>query len=143
MEAAILKLSLKVPPEFTESQWAYCIHWTWQLHSNYGHESYTPTVALERMSAELLVRIDAGADRKTIDWFWDEYLQACPKAEQYQRFRPTIPGNRGDLEAGMGDNTLGGFQSGYRERTGEKPVAVTGNRRQSSISEEMSTESAR
>ena len=116
MEMAIMKLSLKVPREFTDGQWAYCIHWTWQLNSNYAHMSYTPTAAMERMSTELLVRIDAGADRNTIDWFWDEWMQASPSAENYQRFRPTIRENREELDSGMGDDALLWWQTQYRER---------------------------
>ena len=125
MEEAILKLSLNVPPEFTDGQWAYCILRTWNLHSNYAHVSYTPTAAIERMSAELLVRIDAGANRNTIDWFWDEYMQASPSARNYRRFHPTIPENREELESGLDDEELLWQRSQYRDRTARMSLAVT------------------
>jgi hypothetical protein len=103
MDRAIARLADKCPAGLTDDQWAYCIVWTWNLNSNYGHFNFVPTEDLLRIEEELQRRIDAGADVATIDWIWDEYVRAYPRAANYEHFRPTDGRNKADFEAGAHD----------------------------------------
>src|SRR5437899_2994506 len=42
VEQLILRLAPKRPTDVTPEQWAQCIHWTWNLHGNYGALGYFP-----------------------------------------------------------------------------------------------------
>lgn len=125
MEIAILKLAVNRPPELTDDQWAYCIAWTWNLNANYGtHPSYVPTDDLERVARGLEQRIDHGPRLATIDWVWDQYIKACPRARSYEQFRPTAPENKAAFEAGEhGGNSLSWFRSNYEQRVAQRAGA--------------------
>ncbi len=121
MSVAVLRLSEDRPADLTDDQWAYCITWTWNLHSNYGLvHSYVSTRDLERIERELHARIDNGADLGTIDWIWDQYVQSYPRARHYNHFRPTSPENKESFEAGAhGGNSLSEWRAEYRRRAAE------------------------
>jgi hypothetical protein len=116
MSLTILSLAERRPPELTEDQWAYCILWTWNLHSNYSSfASYISTDDLERIEKGLRERTKSEVSLETIDWFWDEYTGANSKVANYDHFRPTAPENRADFEAGAhGGNPLSGWQQDYK-----------------------------
>ena len=121
MDVAILRLAESVPAGLTDDQWAYCILWTWQLHSNYGSFSFIPTDELERIQRELDRRIDRGADLATINWFWDQYIQAYPPAARYDHWRPTAPANHAEFTAGShGGNPLSVWRADYTRRLAEQ-----------------------
>lgn len=101
MQLAILRLSLKCPDGLSEAQWAYCVAWTMNLHGNYGSwpvPGHVPTEDLNRIADELNRRIDLGADLGTIDWVWDQYFLAYPRAAHYNNYRPTGEENRAEFE---------------------------------------------
>jgi len=116
MEIAITRLAFHRPEHLTDDQWAYCILWTWMLHVNYGGvPSYVPTEDLERIVTEFEARIDAGPDLATIDWLWDEYFKAYPRARNYDHWRPTSPENREYFEAGAhSGNPLSDWQTKFK-----------------------------
>ena len=116
MEIAIARLAFHRPGHLTDDQWAYCILLTWNLHSNYGViPQYLPTDDLERIVAELEAKIEAGPDLATIDWLWDEYFKAYPRARNYDHWRPTLPANRSQFEAGAhGGYPLSHWRSEYK-----------------------------
>lgn len=118
METAITRLAMHHPHDLTEDQWAYCIAWTWNLHVNYGgHPDYIPTDELERIVEEFEAKIDNGPNLATIDWLWDEYYRAYPRAHNYETWRPTSPANRSQFETGdHGGNPLAEWRSRYEER---------------------------
>ena len=121
MELAILKLAEKRPANVTDEQWAHCLGCTWNLHVNYGGRSYIPTAELERIIAELDVKISDGTTLATIDWFWDEYMRSAPSACNYERYRPTSPAQL--ASAPSGGNLLyplSWWRSEYKRRTGKK-----------------------
>ena len=117
MELAILKLAQKRPANLTDGQWANCIGCTWNLHGNYGGRSYIPTAELERIVAELDVKISDGATLATIDWLWDEYQRSAPSARHYECWRPTTPAQ---LESAARGGNLSSWKSEYERRTGKK-----------------------
>lgn len=122
MDIAILRLTETRPPELTDDQWAYCITRTWNLHCNYGLiPSYVPTHELERIERELQRRIDTGPDLATIDWIWDQYIQCCPRAKDYEHYRPTARHNKAQFEAGShAGNPLSIWRAKYKEQVAQQ-----------------------
>ncbi|HUG19433.1 MAG TPA: hypothetical protein VMM56_10670 [Planctomycetaceae bacterium] len=122
METAITRLALHRPSDLTDDQWAYCILYTWNLHTGYGGvPSYVPTDDLERIVAEFETRIDAGPDLATIDWLWEEYFRAYPRARNYNKYWPTSPDYLARFEAGdHGGYPLSYWRSKYEQRIGNK-----------------------
>ena len=112
----ILQLAESVHPGLTDDQWAYCITWTSLFHKNYGMSPvFVPTGDLVRIHRELQSRIEHGTDLTTIDWIWDQYIKAHPRAAAYERFRPTAPANLADFEAGViGGNPLSELRADYK-----------------------------
>ncbi|MDB5391113.1 MAG: hypothetical protein JWM11_6759 [Planctomycetaceae bacterium] len=122
LDIEVLRLAVNRPEDLTDDQWAYCVTYTWIMHSNYGSiEYYISTSDLEQLADELHDKIDAGPDLATIDWFWDAYLQAAPRSQSLKNFRPTAPSNRDALKAGgHGGNPLSQWRRDYEKRTGHK-----------------------
>jgi hypothetical protein len=58
---AFAVMALCIGVDLTANQWAFCIECTWNLLSNYGHN--ISTADLDRISAELRVKIQAGPNR--------------------------------------------------------------------------------
>lgn len=120
MQSEILRLSEFRPAKLTDDQWAYCILWTWNLHSNYGFSDIS-TSDLLRLTDEFQRKVDSGPDLATIDWLWDEYLKAVPRAKNYDHFRPTSEANRADFLSGFhGGNPLSQWHSEYLRRLDRK-----------------------
>ena len=120
MEIAIARLAFNRPEALTDDQWAHCIFWTWNLHDNFGSvPDFIPTADLERILAEFEAKIDAGPNRATIDWLWDEYYRSAPNAHGYEKYRPTLPNNLADIEPGSydDDNSLSWWRSEYDRLT--------------------------
>ena len=117
MDLAIMRLAVECPRGLSEDQWAYCVTWTWQLHSNYGsHPSYVPTDDLDRIADELDERIDRGANLATINWIWDEYIKAYPRARRYNHYRPTAAENKELFETGAhGGHPLSEWRAKYED----------------------------
>ncbi len=124
MELAILQLSEKCPGELSEAQWAYCITWTLTLHGNFGSSpspGHVPTDDLERITNELNRRIDAGADLGTINWIWDQYIVAYPRAARYEvSYRPTGDTNKHEFEQLKNSEYISHPLPEVRERYKEK-----------------------
>ena len=121
MATAIYKLSVSRPPELTDAQWAYCIAWTLRLNENYGSYPYVSTHDLGRIAEGLEERIGRGPDLTTIDWVWDQYIEAYPPASTYERFRPTSPQNRAEFQGGgNGVYPLSWFRSQYQQTVAQQ-----------------------
>ncbi len=121
MEVAILSLAATCPPELTADQWAYCIGWTWNLHSNYGYYQAISTHDLDQIASGLQERVDQGPDLATIDWVWDQYMESYSPARHYEHYRPTAPENQDAFQSGAhGGNPLGSHQRGYQRRVRQR-----------------------
>ena len=123
MEMAISSLALYCPSDLTESQWAGCIGWTWQLNCNSASFPFMATSDLQRILEEFEAKIVAGPNLATIDWLWDEYDRFS--SIDYQRFRPTSADNLAESvehekKWGSGENPLLRWQSMHEERVGKK-----------------------
>jgi hypothetical protein len=94
VEERIVRLADKRPPDMSSSRWAYSIHWTWNLHANYGgYESFDRSERA-RFLREFDRRLDGKVDLGTIDWIWDEYVKHSSGGRYYsENFRPTDPKN--------------------------------------------------
>lgn len=120
MATAITRLAMHQPPGIAKEQWAFCIHWTWNLHANFGAMFYAPTGGLQRLARQLNSRIDSGPDLSTIDWVWDQYIEMYPPSAAYEKWRPTSPQNREAFLMGseaLGGSPLSWWQSEYRRRS--------------------------
>jgi hypothetical protein len=89
VELLIMRLAKKRPSDVNEAQWANCLFWTWQLHTNYAHSSYFPTKEYDPFIAEFERHLNGPVTIKTIDAIWDDYMRHAPSARRYDRFRPT------------------------------------------------------
>jgi hypothetical protein len=92
VEYRILCLAERCPGDLDRKQWAACIHWTWNLHANYGALPYWDKAArypfLSGVDQKLRGKVDLG----TIDWIWDQYSQHTSGGKWYsENFRPTTP----------------------------------------------------
>jgi len=97
VEHRILMLSDKRPVSVSQEDWAKCIHWTWNLHSNFGPPSYFNPDVRESFLADFDQRLAGSVDLKTIDWIWDQYLIHAPKSKSYAHYRPTTSEARATL----------------------------------------------
>ena len=114
VEHRILKLSVKRPASVSEKDWAKCIHWTWNLHSNYGHSYFRPD-AHELFLAEFDHHLAERVDMKTIDWIWDQYLIHAPNSKSYAHYRPTTS----EVRAALASEPLEWFTELLRKRDKE------------------------
>jgi hypothetical protein len=96
VEYQILRLAPKPPADATPEQWAVCVTWVWNLHSNYGQASYFPEEKRAPFLRELQQRVDGPVTFDTIDWFWDEYARCATPAANYSHFRPNTAEMRED-----------------------------------------------
>lgn len=123
LDVAILRLAEHSPPELTDDQWAYCVMWTLNLHSNYSYIC-RDTPAVRQLTRDVHARIDDGVDITDIDWIWDRYFELIPRAKNYDHFRPTAEANAEGLQRGdHGNNPLSSFQEKYREKLAEVDAA--------------------
>ncbi|HAV62612.1 MAG TPA: hypothetical protein DCY13_09630 [Verrucomicrobiales bacterium] len=122
MLTAIAHLAVSNNEDLTDGQLAYCVGWTWNLHCNCGVlPQWLPTAELERIVEELEAKIDAGPNRATIDWLWDEYGRLS--SIDYQRFRPTLVENWSQQETRGWEawtGQLAKWQSRYEEMASKK-----------------------
>src|SRR5262245_21066216 len=65
VEYRILRLAEKRPESVGRTQWAACLHWTWNLHGNYGGFDYFPAAARYPFLAEFGRRLDGTVDLST------------------------------------------------------------------------------
>jgi hypothetical protein len=91
IECLIVELAPRRPRDVTPRQWAYCLHHTWNLHTNYGNAVYWDACRAQEFKAEFRDRLRGEVRLDTIDWFWDAYVSAAPRAGNYLRYRPTHP----------------------------------------------------
>jgi hypothetical protein len=92
IEERIVRLAKKRPQEVSPNQWAYDIHWTWNLHCNCGTPDQFDGNERERFLAEFDRRLEGRVDLGTIDWIWDEFSEHSRCGGWYSRnFRPTDP----------------------------------------------------
>lgn len=96
VEHQILRLAAKKPDGVTAEQWAACITWMWNLHSNYGWESDFPEERREPFLREFTQHVDGPGSFDTVDWFWDEYIRCAPRAGTYPQWRPDTAEMRKD-----------------------------------------------
>jgi hypothetical protein len=108
IEDHIVMLADKRPDGVSPSQWAYCLSWTWQLHSNCGGYEYFDHSERARFLAEFDRRITETVNLGTIDWIWDEYVEHSRGGRHYsRRYRPSDPDHLRDFLAGkQGDFDL-------------------------------------
>jgi hypothetical protein len=90
VELCILRLAERRPENLEESQWASCIHWTWNLHANYGPPSFFDATARDQFLSEFDRRLASEVDLATIDWIWDQYSLHSTGGRNYSKnYRPT------------------------------------------------------
>jgi hypothetical protein len=90
IEYRILCLAERRPGDVDSKQWAACLHWTWNLHGNYGGLSYFDPRARYLFLAEFDRRLEGKVDFSTIDWIWDQYALHTKGGSSYSdRYRPT------------------------------------------------------
>ncbi len=90
VEDRILKLAEKNPEGLSPSQWAFCLHSTWNLHSNYGTYEYFDLKYRNTFLAQLDRRLIGKVNLSTIDWIWDEYVKHSNGGSHYsQLYRPS------------------------------------------------------
>ncbi len=108
IEDHIIMLAEKRPASVRASQWAYCLSWTWQLHSNCGGYSNFNHSERARFLTEFDRRLTGTVDLGTIDWIWDEYVEHSTCGRVYSRnHRPTDPDQLPDFSLGKpGDDEL-------------------------------------
>ncbi len=88
----ILRLAEKRPENVSPDRWAFCIHWTWQLHGNYGAYETFDRAERSRFLEEFDRRLNGRVDLGTIDWIWDQYVEHSTGGRRYSRnYRPTDP----------------------------------------------------
>jgi hypothetical protein len=108
IEDHIIMLAANRPDGIAPGQWAYCLSWTWQLHSNCGDYAYFDHAERARFLAEFDHRLAGRVDFGTIDWIWDVYVEHSTCGRDYSRsHRPTKPQNLRDASTGrQGDDDL-------------------------------------
>jgi hypothetical protein len=101
IEEHIIRLADRRPEGVSPSRWAYCLSWTWQLHTNCGGYEYFDRSERTGFLAEFDRRLTGTVDLGTIDWIWDEYVEHSTCGRGYSRkYRPTDPGHLRDFLAG-------------------------------------------
>lgn len=90
VECQIQEFASRRPREVSKSQWALCLTHTWNLHANYGGFHHWDRTSREEFKMEFVARLKGKVGLKTIDWFWDAYAAAVPRARGYLRYRPTL-----------------------------------------------------
>ncbi len=91
VEYCILRLAPMRPLDVTPEQWSCCLHWTWNLHANYGWMGYFPDDEREPFLADFERHLKEPVSLATIDAIWDDYGRHAPKALAYMHYRPTTP----------------------------------------------------
>ncbi len=87
LESLIDKRPADVPP----GQWKFMIHWTRNLHGNWGvlHVWVDPDQKWQFLD-ELERRLQGPVTVATIDWIWDEYARITKGGRSYgEKYRPT------------------------------------------------------
>ena len=123
VEYRIMCLAEKRPDEVDPKQWAACVHWTWQLHSNYGHISYWNAQARYPFLAEFDKRLKGKVDLSTINWIWDQYYLHTSCGTGYSdNYRPTTAERLKEASLDRyGENKLDQwFEMLRRRRSGEE-----------------------
>ena len=77
------------PPGVSRAQWALCLSHTWNLHNNFGGGERWTVTDRDTFIRELRNRLRGEVRLETIDWFWDAYTTAVPRARSYLHYRPT------------------------------------------------------
>lgn len=92
VEYRILRLAEKPPADLSGAQWASCIGWTWNLHTNWGPAPDFDAAERDRFLAEFEQRLEGERNLGTIDWIWDQYCRYTQGGKSYSKsFRPTTP----------------------------------------------------
>jgi hypothetical protein len=90
VERRILSLAERRPADVDAKQWAACLHWTWNLHGNYGGFTYFDVTARDPFLAEFDRRLRGKIDLSIIDWIWDQYALHTSGGSHYSDLdRPT------------------------------------------------------
>ena len=123
IEYRILSLAERKPDNLDSKQWAACVHWTWNLHANYGPVSYFDARSRDTFLAEFDQRLKRQVDLSTIDWIWDQYALHTRGGRSYSdQYRPTTA--EGLKEASLdryGEYNLGSWlEILSRRRSGEE-----------------------
>jgi hypothetical protein len=92
IEGRIARLAGERPEDLSPNRWAYCLHWTWNLHCNCGTFDQFDEDETRRFLEEFDRRLAGRVDLGTIDWIWDEYAEHSRCGRWYStNFRPTDP----------------------------------------------------
>jgi hypothetical protein len=92
VEKRIVRIAAKRPQDVSPNQWAYYVHWTWNLHCNCGTPDQFDWTERAKFLAEFDRRLEGRVDVGLIDWIWDEYAKHSGCGRNYSRnFRPTEP----------------------------------------------------
>ena len=111
VEYRILCLAERRPENVDQKQWAACLHWTWNLHANYGAVSYFEAQSRETFLAEFDQRFNGQVDLSTIDWIWDQYALHTNGGRSYSdHYRPTTADRLKQATVDQyGENNLDGW----------------------------------
>src|SRR5581483_12123880 len=103
----ILRLAAHRPEGVSPSEWAYYVHWTWNLHSNWGGYLSFDSKERDGFLAEFDRRLNEGIDVGSINWIWDQYVEHSTGGRHYSRnYRPT--------DAHVKCNYYEGQEGGYK-----------------------------
>jgi len=116
VEDRLLALAERRPEEIPPAEWAFCLLYTWNLHTNHGPGFESSQ--RDRFLAEFDKRLKGRVDLSTIDWIWDEYVAHSKGGAHYsQMCRPTSAMvHREFLEAEPGKFQLQPWLDDLRER---------------------------
>ena len=111
VEYRIVCLAERRPDDVDPKQWAACLHWTWNLHGNYGDISYFDARARYPFLAEFDRRLVGKVDLSTVDWIWDQYVLHTRGGRRYSNnYRPTTAERLKEASLDRyGENNLGGW----------------------------------
>ena len=91
VEDRMLTLATKRPDDVSPQLWAFCLHCTWNLHTNAGGYNDFDMAAKGEFLAEFDRRLNAKVDLGTIDWIWNQYVEHSHGGLSYSKHRPTKP----------------------------------------------------
>lgn len=90
IDGLIQSLADKRPSDMSPDQWACAVAWTSSLHAKSLLLSQTSTLEIAAFEQRLREKLAEPVDMQTIDWIWEEYANAGPAGEGYQRFKPQM-----------------------------------------------------
>ena len=118
IEYRILCLAERRPENVNPKQWAACLNWTWNLHDNWGPDSYFDARSRETFLAEFDKKLKGQVDLSTIDWIWDQYALHTKGGRSWSdHYRPTTADRLKEATADQyGENNFDGWIERLKRR---------------------------